>query len=243
MKTTNILLLFLAILTIGIRTNAQTPQQKVNIVFIGNSITAAKPPQYTSEYLMQKGYDVKFANCGVSGATTVDFSPETNKYYPNVILAADSLYKKEGVLIFSIMLGTNDSAIKGPNGSPVSPKNYNKNLATIVNDLLLRYPQSKVVLQRPIWYSPNTHNSALYLQEGLDRLQSYFPEIKGITKSNTKIYEGDTKAFNFFKKNYLKYHKPEQGNSGIFYLHPNDEGAHKLADFWAISLEKVIQKL
>ena len=53
---------------------------------------------------------------------------------------------------------------------------------------------------------------------------------------------GDTKAFQFFKKNYLAHFVAEEGYSGTFYLHPNEKGAKKLAVFWGDALYKVIKK-
>lgn len=222
--------------------------QKVNVIFIGNSITESSyldnpPPSVAAKYLKSYGYEVKFANCGVSGSTTVDFLPSSNRCYLKVVAAADTLYKEEGYLIFSITLGTNDSAEKGPSGSPVAPLQYKENLQIIIDSLQQRYPQSKFVLNRPTWYSPNTHNSALYMQEGLTRLQSYTPQMEALIKENSdRVYKGDWSAFDFFRKNYLNYFKPQKGNSGIFYLHPNAKGSEKLGEFWAKGLNKNISK-
>lgn len=142
--------------------------------------------------------------------------------FPNVVKAANSLNEEGELLVFSIMLGTNDSAINGPNGAPVSPSRYKQNMLRIIRELIDRYPACKIVLNRPLWYSPNTHNSASYLQEGLDRLQSYFPYIKELADENAGcVSEGDNNAFDFFKENHLQYLQPENGNSGVFYLHPN----------------------
>ena len=219
-----------------------------NIVFIGNSITEGSnfkdpstqaPPATTVKYLNEHNCQVQFANCGVSGSTTVDFLPSSQKLFPKVIAAADSFYQKELALIFSIKLGTNDSAIKGPNGSPVSPEEYKKNMLLIIDSLLIRYPKSHIVLHCPIWYSPNTHNGSLYMAEGLARLQTYVPQIFAICKLNpTRVFIGDRKAYNFFKNNYKQYLRAENGNSGTFYLHPNVQGAEKLGEFWGIAIQK-----
>lgn len=187
-------------------------------------------------------YDVKYANCGVSGMTTVDFLPASGNCFRKVLAAADSLHTDDILLIFSIKLGTNDSAIKGTTGAPVSPDNYRKNMQVIIDSLVSKYPACKIVLHHPIWYSPNTQNNALYLQEGLTRLQLYRPEIKKLVKSNPRyVFEGDKNAFDFFRKNYKEYHNPQQGKEGTFYLHPNKAGAVKLGEFWAKSMNKYIK--
>jgi lysophospholipase L1-like esterase len=227
--------------------------QKIKIVFIGDSITqgsdnpALQPSVYALKYLEQKlkGTTINQANVGVSGKTTVDFLP-SEVYFKNTIKAADEFYKdNDAQLAFSIMLGTNDSAVKGPNGSPVSAKNYNQNLITIVDSLLKRYPNCKIVIHDPIWYSINTYNGSMYLAEGLARLQSYFPQIELLVKkyqiaNPNHVFTGDKAAFKYFETNYIKMLKPEQGRQGIFYLHPNEQGALRLGEFWGKALNKAL---
>lgn len=218
-----------------------------NIIFIGNSITegtylASPPPAIAASYLDSLGYEVHYANCGISGFTTVDFQPES-KGYSKILVAADSLSKNMGQLIFSIKLGTNDSACSGTSGAPISPEQYGNNLQKIIDELYKRYPSSCVLLHYPIWYSPNTHNNAVYLQEGLNRLQTYFPVIKNLVSANKDyVTLGDTKGFKVFQKNYEKYHKPQSGNSGIYYLHPNEKGAKILGNIWGQSIFKLLKK-
>lgn len=244
----------LLLLLITLTTQAQKAQN-LAIVFIGNSITQGKggpngypPPTHTINYLKeQKGVqDVLFANLGRSGSTTLDWLPGSGKYFVKVIEAADSLFlKKDHQLVFSMKLGTNDSAIHGPNGSPVSREDYRKNMQSIISELLRKYPGSKVIVHHPIWYSANTYNSSKYLQEGLDRLETYIPEIDGMIsdyKSSDpgRVFKGDTKAFKYFKKHHLKILKPEKGQQGTFYLHPNEEGVVVLGKFWGKAIEKRI---
>jgi lysophospholipase L1-like esterase len=231
----------------------KTKKQDVNIVFIGNSITESRsketaPPVKTTHYLRTQLTDraINFSNQGVSGSTTVDFLPASNTRFPNVRQAADAFAAdKTALLLFSVMLGTNDSAIKGTNGAPVSPTQYRTNLKVIIDELLALYPNAKIVLHHPLWYSPSTYNGAMYLLEGLNRLQSYFPEIAGLVAeyAQTKpgsVWMGDTEGFDFFKENHLTFFIKEEGNAGVFYLHPNDEGNDKLAEFWGKALLNVI---
>ena len=221
--------------------------QKIDIVFIGNSITEGTylkypPPVEAAMYLDSLGYDVRYANCGISGYTSADFQPGSIAFQ-KVLIAADSLYKENDILFFSIKLGTNDSAIKGPNGAPVSTEKYEQNLQVMIDGLHIRYPSSKIILHNPIWYSPNTYNSAMYLQEGLNRLKTYSGAIKNLAKKNKEfVYVGDKHGFDIFHKNYKKLLVPQEGNAGIFYLHPNREGAKVLGELWGKSIISHIRK-
>lgn len=235
---------------------AQT-QRDIHVVYIGDSITQGvqlddpanqAPPATATAYLqsLYKAGHVDFSNQGHSGFTTLDFLPGTDTFN-QAEKAGNELSIHPGLLIFSIMLGTNDSAIKGTHGAPVSPDGYFENMNTIVSRLLKDFPNCKVIIQHPTWYSPNTYNGAQYLQEGLDRLQSYFPEIKKLVASYARsnkgqVYVGDTKAFNYFKETHLTNLIPENGRQGTFYLHPNQSGAKILGEFWAKAIYKNITR-
>lgn len=233
-------------------------KRNLNIVFIGDSIThgarlkdftTQAPPVFATAYLQQqKQFDnVQFSNQGVSGHTTVDFLPATNKAYPKVIAAANTFYSdKNATLVFSVMLGTNDSAISGPNGAPVSPENYGANLKTIADSLLARYPECKIIINHPVWYSPNTNNHSVYLQEGLTRLQTYFAEIQALVKEYRStnpdhVFMGDKNGFDYFRKNYLTDLGAEAGGHGTFYLHPNEKGAVALGNLWGKAIAKALK--
>jgi len=232
-------------------------KQNLNIVFIGNSITyganldspkTQAPPVIASAYLREQASigTVAFSNQGHSGYTTVDFLPATATAFRGVEQAARSFADKNALLIFSVKLGTNDSAIEGPNGSPVSPKQYQQNLKIIADSLLKEFPGCIIVFQHPIWYSPNTYNGAKYLADGLKRLKHYIPKIDGLVASFSdtypkQVFVGDTEAFNYFKKNYKMYLWPEEGHQGTFYLHPNKPGAQKLGRFWGQAIYKALK--
>ncbi|WP_377159999.1 SGNH/GDSL hydrolase family protein [Mucilaginibacter terrae] len=226
------------------------------MVFIGDSITQGSkvlgqtPPDYAGEYLIspKNTGGVQVANCGVSGRTTVNFLPATNTEFKKVKAAADKFYvDKQAVLLFSVMLGTNDSAIKGPLGAPVAPGDYRANLKTIADSLLAAYPGCKIVFNYPIWYSNNTHNrGATYLQEGQDRVKAYWIEIDELVQSykstkHNQVFKGDKNAYAYFEKNYLTDFKPETGPDGTFYLHPNAKGDKALGEFWAKAILKAVK--
>ncbi len=229
--------------------------QQTNIVFIGNSITQGvildnpheeAPPVQAVRWLEQRiPGKIEFRNCGISGSTTVNFLPASNTFFTRVKAAADELSKEGGTLLFSIMLGTNDSALRGNLKSRMQPEQYYTNMKAITDELLRLYPSSRIVLNRPIWYSPTTHNRSTYLQEGLEVLQSYFPELKKLAADYGSIFPGqvmlgDTAAFDHFKDNKPLFFK-EEGNSGTFYLHPNKTGAQKLGEFWGKAIKQAVQ--
>ena len=221
-------------------------KKPLNVVFIGDSITYGvllkkAPPLYAQDYLAsQRGIgSVRISNQGVSGYTTVNSLPATATVFPKAEAAAAALeHDHPGALIFSIMLGTNDSAEDGPLGSPVSPRAYRDNMQTIIDRLLKDFPKARIVVNYPIWYSPNTYNGARYLQGGLSRLQRYFPEIDTLvsvyrSSAPGRVYAGSKEAFGDFEANYLQDYTPQQGHRGMFYLHPNATGAQKLGTYWA----------
>jgi lysophospholipase L1-like esterase len=234
-------------------------KQNLNIVFIGNSITygaglahpeSEAPPVAACNYLKRQANIgvVAFSNQGHSGFTTVDFLPATGNAFQKAEAAARAFTDKTALLIFSVKLGTNDSAIQGLNGSPVSPADYKKNLKTIADNLLNEFPGCVIIFQHPIWYSPNTYNGAKYLEEGLLRLQSYIPQIDRLVadyaKTNPKrVFVGDKKAFSYFKKHPLTDLQAENGHQGTFYLHPNAKGAAMLGMFWGEAIERVVKSI
>jgi len=244
------------LLFIGSISVAQVKKPNLNIIFIGNSITQGvqlatptdAPPATAVAYLRQQKNlgTVEFSNQGHSGYTTLDFLPGTETF-TKVEDAANAFTDKDALLIFSMKLGTNDSAIQGPHGAPVSAYDYIKNVKTIADKLLADFPKGIIVLQHPIWYSPNSQNGAKYLQEGLNRLQSYVPKIDSLVASYTannpnRVFVGDKKAFKYFKKRHLTHLTPENGKQGIFYLQPNKQGAIALGEFWGKAINKVVKK-
>jgi lysophospholipase L1-like esterase len=223
-----------------------------DIIFIGDSITygatLADPAAQASAVQCMRSLGtrynvaVRMSNQGHSGATTVDWLPESPynpAYFQGAVAAAAELESNQpGQLVFSIMLGANDSAQSGPDGAPVSPSNFLVNLQSIINQLLVDYTNAYVFVHYPTWYSTNTQTGALYGAAGLARLQTYFPQIDqlisncAITESGL-VFAGDKLAFGDFESNYLTEMTPTSGPQGIFYLHPNAAGAVVLGECWA----------
>lgn len=255
-----IIVAVLCVLTVFASEAAGKHRKKLNVVFIGNSISAGAqlkepkvecPPAKACEYLRaQDGIaTVVCENQAVSGQTTADFLPAFASRYPRVVKAADKLAEdRSSLMVFSIMLGTNDSAIKGPNGAPVRPKQYQTNLSVIIDHLLARYPGCKIVLHRPLWYSENAYNNgAMYLKEGLERLGKYYGELQLLVEQYAQshpkqVYLGDTAAYDYFKTHAAELFHHEKGNAGVFFLHPNKEGAARLGEFWGKALYEAVMK-
>ena len=255
-----IIILFLLVISyIEISDQSFVTIWNLDIVYIGNSITEGgqlenpqqeAPPATASDYLSrQPGVGrVEFINQGRSGYTTVDYLPSDTGALSEVISATHKLHLDNShLLIFIISLGTNDSAVRGPNGSPVDAGHYKKNLKSISDKLLKEFPDSKIVLLQPIWYSPNTYNNSEYMSEGLARLQTYFPVLDSLVVEYSHInprhlFLGDLKGFAYFRNNYLTDLIPESGNAGTFYLHPNKKGAAVLGKLWGEAIYESILK-
>ena len=260
MKKINLLFPVVFIFFSVISAFGQLNTRNLDIVYIGNSITQGvqlndpaeeAPPAFATKYIrtLQGVESVRFLNRGKSGYTTVNFLPTPDGELSKVIQAVKEFHADNSrLLVFSIMLGTNDSADEGPKGSPLYPEEFHFNIKAITDKLLNEFPGCKVVYQQPIWYSPTTNNRSRYLKAGLERLQSYFPELSalvtGYALSNPgQVLMGDTKAFDYFRENYLTDLIPESGNAGTFYLHPNKKGAEALGRFWGNGIYKALTKL
>ena len=230
-------------------------ERVVNIVFIGNSITAGAtlqdranqaPPAVVKQELSKTFGEgtIEIANVAVSGSTTTDWQPG-GKMFSSAVKAADAFLADKGAtLVFSISLGTNDSAVRGVNGSALSNEDFRKNLTVIVDSLLSRYPLAEVLLNTPIWYSQNVYNSAEYLVEGQRRLKSYIGDISEVVSNYrknrvTRVHLGED-HWDYFDADASLF-TPERGKAGAFYLHPNKNGAAKLGSFWASELASIIK--
>lgn len=226
------------------------PKDNINLLFIGNSITAGatlssastQAPPILCRALVEQatGVTTNVFNGGHSGITTWGYLPGRDDF-TRIVNNAKALKKTNGGLIyFSIMLGTNDSACSGTEGAPVSPDAYGNNIRTIIDNLIEAIPTCKILLNYPIWYSPSTYNGAMYLQEGLDRLHSYYPILDAIVADYDQVYAGNRGVWEYFENNFALFTR-ESGNAGYFYLHPNLTGANRLAEIWSKSLLELIE--
>ena len=226
----------------------------INLLFIGNSITAGAtlsnrsveaPPIVCGELVKQAtGITTNVYNGGHSGITTYGFLPGT-KDFTNVVNAAKAFQSSNGgKLYFSIMLGTNDSSYSPGNsaskGGPATPEVYKENMKKIIDELIAQFPDCKILVNYPIWYSPNTYNGAKYLQEGLDRLRTFYPVIDNLVMAYDQVFAGNRGAWEAFENRPALF-TSESGHAGIFHLHPNAQGARHLAELWANSLLEILQ--
>lgn len=234
--------------------SAQT-DEPVNLVFIGNSITqgvtlsdpATESPCVQAGNALHEmtGRTVTVKNHGHSGSTTYNWQAPNSGWLNEAVNDAAMLNSQAGQLFVSIMLGTNDSAERGPTGAPVSIANYYANMRGIVEYVLTKAPKAMIVIQYPIWYSPNTENTSLYGLTGLDRLYGYHAIIDDLVSDLAAeypghVYAGSREPWAFFENN-LDYFTPEQGRQGTFHLHPNAAGARKLGEYWAQSVEGILR--
>ncbi len=226
------------------------PKENINLLFIGNSITAgatlgnastqAPPVVCRSLVADATGVNTNVYNGGHSGITTFGYLPGRDDF-TRIVSSAKAFRKSNGGHIYiSIMLGTNDSACSGTEGAPVAPDTYGNNIRTIIDKLIEAVPDCRILLNYPIWYSPSTYNGARYLQEGLDRLHSYYPVLDAIVAEYGQVYAGNRGVWEYFENNFALFTR-ESGNAGYFYLHPNANGARRLAEIWARSLLKLIE--
>ena len=251
MKRSILAILFLAatVLCAQARHAAEKP---CRMVFIGNSITygalhadpqRTAPPVVAAQYVARMlGTRVDFRNSGRSGATTVDFLPERDTDFKRVREALAELRSdgKDALYVVSIMLGTNDSASTRTTGAPVSNEDYARNLCAIMDAVRESCPGAIFVLQRPIWYSDNTYNNAMYLVEGQKRLTGYADVLQALAEQYDDVYPGDERSYDLFRENYRKFFFPENGRAGVFYLHPTEKGARKLAKNWARAIAEAV---
>ena len=239
----------------------RSPLPVYDVVFVGDSITAgatlshpaveSAAAQCAQSLGQRYSLAVRMSNQGHGGHTTVDWLPSSDvtSDFHLAIAAAHALESNQpGQLIFSIMLGANDSAEYGPRGAPVSPAAFQHNLQSIIDQMLVEYPSADIFVHYPTFYTTNTQNGALYGPVGLARLKSYFPVIDELISNNVtihpgRVFAGDRLAFGFFATNYLADLTPESGAQGTFYLHPNVAGASALGTFWANAIAAALDKL
>ena len=260
------LLILFILLLIGAHQLSCFAKKEVNIVFIGNSITygalhqqrdVTAPPAQCAKWLSeQEGVDsVYFRNCGRSGRTTYHFLPNAADVIPagdktcfgDVVAKTSELVKQHpGVpLIFSIMLGTNDS-VERKHNSHTTPDDYVRNLVAIIDSLLTLWPDAHVVLNKPIWYTPDyvTKGGSIGSKQSQKLIGIYADRFRDVI-SRCKaghVHLGDKDAYDYFKKNWktdINEEKDARGKS--YWLHPNEQGARKLAEYWGKAILQVIK--
>ena len=262
MKRLSILFLFCSLIL-----SSSLAQRSANIVFIGNSITygalhkqrelTAPPVQCAHWICQQEEIDtVYFRNCGRSGRTTYHFLPNVDDvipagdktYFGDVVSKTRELVKAHPTLplVFSIKLGTND-AVKRSKNDPTTPDGYVKNMVTIIDSLLKLWPEAHVVLQRPIFNTSDyvTKNGSVAMKKSLKTLDAYykrFPQIVQRCKAG-HVHLGDAEAYSYFEKHWrTDIFEEKDARDKSYWLHPNEQGAKKLAEYWGKAILPVINK-
>jgi len=131
--------------------SAKADPGAISIVFIGDSIThgAGTPqpatqaaPVVCGQLLQQQlpGTTVAVFNQGYVGFTALGIS----KHMPGIEKEVATFFAAHpGRPVFSIMLGTNDSANSGPAGCPTAAADYRNYLKAIVDEILAKYPDAQ----------------------------------------------------------------------------------------------------
>jgi len=215
--------------------------RSLNIVFIGDSITygyllkqpeSEAPPVHAVEFLkgMPGISSVRFVNCGRNGFRTDQFLPDRpNSAWPQVKQAADAFIKLPGSLVFSLMLGANDSV-------SLTPVQYGNNLSALVGALLEDYPRARIIIHYPLWYSKVQSSRP-------EVLENYIPVIDALVgtlrqKLSAQVQVGDVYGWAYFEKNHESACFKESRDHLPYYIHPNQQGAKTLGLYWGEALYK-----
>ena len=202
---------------------AGTATGVVKIGFLGDSITYGigndgGPGCYerTLTYLAQNGYQASGVNYGNNGASVTSFYQQTG--------GPLQAFEKAGVSVVSIMLGTNDAAVR----FHATPQEYHDKLLGIVNSFLA--PGTgihKVILNYSPYIQPTHPDAWDGTSDAL--LLAYQAQIDSLCNGTT-ILQGDRRAYSFFQQH------PEQGDG----VHPNPQGHQDLGRLWAIGITKAL---
>ena len=249
--------LLLSLLVIGYWLLFSFAQQSANIVFIGNSITygalheqreITAPPAQCARWLSQREEidTVYFRNCGRSGKTSYHFLPNAadvipagdKTYFGDVVAKTRELVKAHPSLplIFSFKLGTND-AVERKHNTHTEPEAYVRNLTVIIDSLLRLWPDAHVVLNRPIYNTSDyiTKNGSVASKKSLKMMNTYYEQFSKVV-ANCKtghVHIGDAEAYDYFKQHYkTDVFEEKDANAKSYWLHPNEQGAKKLAEYW-----------
>ena len=225
--------------------------QNANIVFIGDSITSGylmkfperdAPPVRAAAWLnTQSGItNVFFRNCGKPGYRTDQFLPgRPNSAWNEVKRAGEFFQKIPGKLIFSVMLGANDSA--GCNDTAIHPpERFHADMKDLVEALCVSFPDSVIVIHHPTGYTkaPGTYP---------ENLARYKGEIDSLVAEMGKPYPGrvflgDVKAWAFFEENRATHWIRETRSGAPYYIHPNEQGAQVIGRLWGEAIARAINR-
>jgi len=223
--------------------------KSLNIVFVGDSITSGylmktpardAPPVCAAAWLnTQSGItNVLFRNCGKPGYRTDQFLPDRlNSAWGEVKQAGESFRNVPGTLVFSIMLGANDSA--GHNDTGIhTPERFKSDMKILVEALRAFFPESVVVIHHPTGYTkaPGTYPENLALYKPI--IDSLVEEAAGTHPG--RVFLGDVKAGAFFDANRETHWFREKRGNVPYYVHPNERGAAVIGQLWGEAIARAV---
>ena len=205
-------------------TTAAIAPDAVIIGYLGDSITqqAASFATYTSVLGSLTGKQIVTVNCGISGYTTLGWTP-LQPYFLQFLAVLQTFQAK----YVSIMIGTNDGGI-----GLIAASSFQTNLAQIVT--ALTGAGYKVILN----YPPFRWDAAFYPYLQTDALiGSYQPMIDGLVNGAT-VFQGDQIFFGDTAAGGDNSHAATLLDSTN--LHPNAAGQVKMQTRWANAFYKAI---
>lgn len=223
--------------------------QSLNIVFIGDSITSGylmkdpvrdAPPVYAAAWLKgQSGItNVLFRNCGKPGYRTDQFLPDRlNSAWSEVKQAGESFRNVPGTLVFSVMLGANDSA--GYNDTGIHPpERFKADLNALVKALCVSFPKAIIVIHHPTGYTkaPGTYPETLALYKS--EIDSLVEEM-AVTHPG-RVFLGDVEAWAFFDGNRETHWFREMRENVPYHVHPNERGAAVIGQLWGEAIARAL---
>ena len=118
----------------------------------------------------------------------------------------------------------------------------------MIDSLLRLWPDAHVVLNRPIYNTSDyvTKNGSVASKKSLKMMNTYyglFPKIVANCKTG-HVHIGDADAYSYFQKHYktdVFEEKDARGKS--YWLHPNEQGAKQLAEYWGKALLPVMKSI
>jgi hypothetical protein len=136
--------------------------------------------------------------------------------------------------------------VERKHNSHTTPDDYVRNLVAIIDSLLTLWPDAHVVLNKPIWYTPDyvTKGGSIGSKQSQKLIGIYADRFRDVI-SRCKaghVHLGDKDAYDYFKKNWktdINEEKDARGKS--YWLHPNEQGARKLAEYWGKAILQVIK--
>lgn len=219
--------------------------RKLNVVFIGDELTGTagdlSPVVFCAGYLKKQAGigEVTVRNLGTGGLRSADYLPTAKKEYPKIgKLVQEFESGKNAQLVFSVMLGGNDVLGNSRNEESVTPDRYRENLRALVDKLLADHPEAVIVLHSPIRQVDSEQSTEDQL-----RLWNCAAELKTLTEyyastsDGHRVFQGDVKAFHYFKKRHAETTDRATENS---FPRLNKRGADVLGRFWGAAIRDIL---